>query len=174
MSRLWRRERKICRLADGVWEKADPERGCPGGFPKKQLHFYRPGRIISCENRISLRGGVRFSTGGKVREPHMRLIWRNSKTDSIVWMKEEFLWQCVALPVFGAQSAGDGNAFLFPENPGTFFMRRRVQANMPLIWRGLAAVEDKFSTRLPHSGYVSCNKRMGNRTGFFRIPQRIL
>jgi hypothetical protein len=89
-------------------------------------------------------------------------------------MKEEFLWQCVALPVFGAQSAGDGNAFLFPENPGTFFMRRRVQANMPLIWRGLAAVEDKFSTRLPHSGYVSCNKRMGNRTGFFRIPQRIL
>ncbi len=56
---------------------------------KKQLHFYRPSRIISCENRISLRGGVRFSTGGKVREPRMRLIWRNSKTDSIVWMREE-------------------------------------------------------------------------------------
>ena len=142
---------------------------------KKTVAFFRIRSYnVYVKNSISLRGGVRFSTGGKVREPRRRLIWCDSKTDSIVWMKEEFLWQCVALPVFGAQSAGDGNAFLFPENPGTFFMRRRVQANMPLIWRGLAAVEDKFSTRLPHSGYVSCNKRMGNRTGFFRIPQRIL
>lgn len=37
-----------------------------------------------------LRGGVKFPTGGIVREqPSWLLIWCNSKTDSIVWMGED-------------------------------------------------------------------------------------
>ncbi len=52
-------------------------------------------------NRKVLRGRVKFPTGGIVRDPHVtecqfleklrckRLIWRNSKTDSKVWMREE-------------------------------------------------------------------------------------
>ena len=43
--------------------------------------------------RKFLRGRVteisEFPTGGIVRDPHKRLIWCDSRTDSIVWMREE-------------------------------------------------------------------------------------
>ncbi len=38
-----------------------------------------------------LRGRVKFPIGGKVRERLRMQIWCDSKTDSIVWMKEEKL-----------------------------------------------------------------------------------
>ena len=57
---------------------------------KKTVAFFRIRSYnVYVKNSISLRGGVRFSTGGKVREPRRRLIWCDSKTDSIVWMREE-------------------------------------------------------------------------------------
>ena len=40
---------------------------------------------------IVLRGGVRFPTGGIVRDLLKQLIWCDSKTDSIVWMREEIV-----------------------------------------------------------------------------------
>ena len=38
---------------------------------------------------VVLQGGVRFPTGGKVRDLHLQLNRCDSDTNSIVWMKEE-------------------------------------------------------------------------------------
>jgi len=38
---------------------------------------------------MSLRGRVKFPTGGKVRERLRLQNWCDSNTDSIVWMKED-------------------------------------------------------------------------------------
>ena len=60
----------------------------------KKLEFCAALRYNIAEKKKEfLRGRVQFPTGGIVRDLlctiTQRLIWCNSKTDSIVWMREE-------------------------------------------------------------------------------------
>ena len=76
---------------------------------------------------VVLQGGVRFPTGGKVRDLHLQPSRCDSDTNSIVWMKEERVWRfsgpvqmyraflfmiCMCLYSFLMKSVGAAHRFI--------------------------------------------------------------
>ena len=88
---------------------------------------------------------MKFPTGGIVRDPRKWLIWCNSKTDSIVWMREETVKRIDSVPYLRAESFlfptfGEFTILVIPNRKGDHFMKSMQKTRTVVFTAMLAAV----------------------------------